>query len=70
MEKNLAPLDLVAFDLWGPSQVQSVEGKTYMMIIVDGGTSYKYGIYLPDKSDETTIAAFNVFHRKAETATG
>jgi hypothetical protein len=41
-----------------------------MMIIVDGGTSYKYGIYLPDKSDETTIPAFDAFRTKAETATG
>ena len=41
-----------------------------MMVVVDSGSSYKYGIYLPDKSDNTTIAAFNIFHRKAETATG
>jgi hypothetical protein len=27
-EKDLAPLELVAFDLWGPSRVQSVGGKT------------------------------------------
>jgi hypothetical protein len=41
-----------------------------MMVIVDGGTSYKYGIYLPDKSDETTISAFDAFCMKAKTATG
>jgi Integrase core domain/GAG-pre-integrase domain len=69
-KKDLKPLDLVVFDLWGPSRVPSARGKTYMMIIVDGGTSYKYGIYLPDKSDETTIPAFDAFHTKAETATG
>lgn len=68
-EKDLAPLELIAFDLWGPSRVQSVGGKIYMMMIV-GGTSYKSGTYLPDKSDTTTIPAFNNFHATAETLTG
>lgn len=45
-EKELDPLDLVSFDLWGPSQVQSAGGKVYLMIIVDAGTSHKYGAYL------------------------
>lgn len=40
------------------------------MIIVDAGTSYKYGTYLADKSDTTTLAAFDVFHTQAETDTG
>ena len=69
-EKNLAPLNLIAFDLWGPSRVPSVRGKSYLIIIVDGGTSYKYGTYTSDKSDSTTLAAFNIFCVKAETATG
>ena len=69
-EKDLAPLDLVAFDLWGPSWVQSVRGKVYMMIIVDAGTSYKYGAYLSDKSDKTTLTAFENFRAMAETLTG
>src|SRR6202522_395222 len=68
--KDLAPLDLVAFDLWGPSRVQSAGGKIYLMIIVDGGTSYKYGAYLSNKSDDTTISAFDSFRIKAETLTG
>ena len=59
-EKDLVPLELVAFDLWGPSCVQSAGGKVYMMIIVDPGTSYKYGVYLSDKSDCTTLAAFDM----------
>jgi hypothetical protein len=69
-EKDLEPLDLVAFDLWGPSRVQSAGGKVYLMIIVDGGCSYKYGVYLSDKSDATTILAFDNFRIKAETLTG
>ena len=41
-----------------------------MMVVVDSGSSYKYGVYLPNKSDNTTIAAFDIFHKKPETATG
>src|ERR1700678_1564843 len=68
-EKDLGPLDLVAFDLWGPSRVQSAGGKVYLMIIVDGGTSYKYGAYLADKSDTTTMSAFDSFRITAEMLT-
>ncbi len=42
-------------------------GEIYFMPIVDGGTSYKYVAYLPDKSDSSTIAAFDGFHVEAET---
>ena len=69
-EKDLAPLDLVSFDLWGPSRVLSAGGKLYLMIIVDAGTSYKYGAYLSDKSDATTLASFEIFRTQAETTTG
>ena len=68
-KKDLAPLDLVAFNLCGPSRVQSARGKTYMMVIVDAGLLYKSGVYLPDKSDATTIQAFDNFCTKAETMT-
>jgi hypothetical protein len=60
-EKVLDPLELISFNLWGPSQVQSADGKTYFMPIIDGGTSYRYGAYLMDKSDLSTISAFDVF---------
>ena len=40
-----------------------------MMVIVDAGTSFKSGAYLPDKSDAMTIAAFKAFCTKAETTT-
>ena len=43
-ETDLDPLELVSFDLWGPSQVQSTGGKVYFMAIVDGGTSYKLAL--------------------------
>ena len=69
-ERELSPLDLVSFDLWGPSRVQSVGGKVYLMILVDAGTSYKHGAYLPDKSDATTIEVFDIFRAMAKTTTG
>src|SRR6202522_1277904 len=69
-EKNLQPLDLVSFDLWGPSRVQSAGGKTYLMIIVDAATSFKYGAYLSDKTDSTTLTSFEVFSAQAELSTG
>jgi hypothetical protein len=69
-EKSLDPLELVSFDLWGPSRVQSAGGKSYFMPIVDGGTSYKYGAYLADKSDLSTIAAFDTFRTRGESMTG
>ena len=68
-KEDPAPLDLVAFNLWGPSRVQSAGGKVYMMVIVDAGSSHKTGVYLPDKSDTTTIQTFNNFCTKAETMT-
>jgi hypothetical protein len=69
-DKDLLPLDLVSFDLWGPSRVQSIGGKIYLMIIVDGGTSYKFGAYLSDKLDTTTLAVFEAFRTRSETVTG
>ena len=63
------PLELVAFDLWEPSRVQSGGGKLYFMPIVDAGTSYKHGAYLCDKSDASTISAFDLFRVKAESMT-
>ena len=69
-EKVLDPLELVSFDLWGASRTQSAGGKVYLMIIVDAGTSYKHGAYLADKSDSTTLAAFDTFRTQAEKMTG
>ena len=69
-DKNLKPLELVSFDLWGPSRVQSIGGKIFLMIIVDGGTSCKFRAYLPDKADSSTLEAFETFRQKAEIVTG
>ena len=69
-KKDMAPLELIAFDLWGPSCVQSAGGKIYLMMIVDAKSSFKYGAYLSDKSDATMVSTFEIFCAKAETATG
>jgi len=69
-EKDLDPLELVSFDLWGPSCVQSAGGKVYFMPIVDGGSSYKHGAFLADKSDASTIPAFDAFRAEAEALSG
>jgi len=42
----------------------------YFMPIVDGGSSYKHGAYLSDKSDSSTIAAFNTFQTAVEPLLG
>ena len=70
MDKDLDPLELVSFDLWGLSCVQSGRGKMYLMAVVNAGTSHKYGAYLRDQSDTTTIEAFDTFQTQAETITG
>jgi len=69
-EANLDLLELVSFDLWGPSRVQSAGGKIYFMPVIDGGMSFKYGAYLSDKSDLSTIAAFEMFWVEAESLSG
>lgn len=40
------------------------------MIVVDAGSSYKYGAFLADKSDPTVLGALEVFRNQAETLTG
>ena len=42
----------------------------YFMPIVDGGSSYKHGAYLSDKSDSSTIAAFDTFRTAVEPLSG
>ncbi len=69
-DPNVDPLELVATDLWGPSRTASPSGKTYMMIFVDSGTSFKAGEFLADKADDTTVAVFDRYRRMAETQTG
>jgi hypothetical protein len=69
-DTNVPPLHLVVFDLWGLSRVASPGGNTYMMVIVDSGTTQKHTAYLQDKSDESTIPVFEEYRVKAETQMG
>jgi hypothetical protein len=50
--------------------MQSVRGKTYFVPIVNGGTLYKYGVYLSDKLDTSTISAFDQFRADAKALSG
>jgi hypothetical protein len=40
------------------------------MAVIDGGMSYKYGAYLADKSDSSTIPAFDQFQVTAKSLSG
>ena len=43
--KSASPLEIVLFDLWGPSWTQLASRKVYLMLVIDAGTSYKYDAY-------------------------
>ena len=63
-------LERAHLDLWGKACVQSMGGKSYMMLIEDGGSSHMEGYFLDSKSAETTLAAFSHYHVTAERQTG
>ncbi len=69
-DSNVELFHLMATDLWGPSHVVSNGGKSYFMLIVDSGTSFKHRVFLADKSNKTTIQAFDNFHVLVENQTG
>lgn len=69
-DTHVPPLHLVAFDLWGPARVASPGGNRYLMKIVDSGTGHKCEAYLRDKSDASTIRAFEEYRAMAEKQTG
>ena len=45
------PLELLNLDLMGPTRIESLEGKRYIMVIVDDFTRYTWVILLRSKSD-------------------
>ena len=57
-------LELVYFDLWGPSPTLSTEGYRYYIIFVDAYTRYTWLYPLKLKSDALSI--FITFHKLAE----
>lgn len=68
--KETQVLERVHIDLWGPSPVKSIGGKTYLMSITNGALSYAEVFFLPDKTMESTLAAFRLYHISAERQTG
>ena len=58
------PLELVYFDLWGPTPVVYVQGFRYYILLVDAYTRYTWIYPLKFKSDALSI--FTTFHKFAE----
>ena len=45
------PLELLHLDLTGPTRVQSLDGKKYIMVVVDDFTRYTRVVLLKDKTE-------------------
>ncbi|KAF5366087.1 hypothetical protein D9757_012381 [Collybiopsis confluens] len=69
-DPDVDPLELVAFDLWGPSRIPTDAGNIYMMAIVDSGSGTHAAEFLPNKGDTATIAAFDRYRVTAEAESG
>jgi len=63
-------LERIHVDLWGPASVESVRGALYLMVLVDGGSSMKFGYPLSHKMADLTLQVFTEFHLEAERVTG
>ena len=57
-------------DLWGPSRVESVGGKSYIMPFVNGFSGHIEGYFLGDKQGKTTLEALKHYVALAERQTG
>ena len=72
-DKEVEPKDEVLehihVDLWGPASVKSVGGALYLMVLVDGGSSMKFGYPLSHKTADLTLQVFTEFHLEAECMT-
>ena len=45
------PLELLHLDLMGPTRIESLGGKKYILVVVDDFTRYTWVILLQSKSD-------------------
>ena len=45
------PLELLHIDLMGPTKVQSLSGKKYILVVVDDFTRYTWVVLLKDKAE-------------------
>ncbi|KAJ3768028.1 hypothetical protein FB446DRAFT_707332 [Lentinula raphanica] len=64
------PLERVYLDIFGLSQIASVGGNFYAMVLVDGGISKKFSYFTPNRTAETTLSNLNEFTNTAERQTG
>ena len=70
VEPETEPYERVAFDLWGPAQVQTTGGKTMMMVATDQAGAECKAWYLSNKAKETTIVCLESFDVRVETQRG
>lgn len=63
-------LERIHVDIWGPAPVQSVGGSRYLMVVVDGASSFRTVFPLSDKSADTTLARLRDFQTQSELQTG
>jgi len=59
-------LKRIHIDIWRPSQVQSAEGCTYFMLIMDEFSSYKTVAFLKTKSADVMLNILEAYHIEAE----
>ncbi|CAK5276896.1 unnamed protein product [Mycena citricolor] len=59
------PLERVHLDLWGRARTPSWGNAVYLMLILDGGTSMKFPVFLTNKRKETVLEAFSAWLREA-----
>ena len=45
------PLELLHIDLCGPAKIQSIQGKKYILVVVDGFTRFTWVFFLRQKSE-------------------
>jgi Integrase core domain len=70
IEAEQEPLERVYIDVWRPSQVASPGGHCYFLSIDDGGSLWCQPYFMPDKTAENTLLAFQDFHHQAKHLTG
>jgi hypothetical protein len=63
-------LEQIHVDLWGPATIQSAGGAKYLMVIVDGASSYRTVFPIHEKTAEMTMRCLKEFVTKAELQTG
>ena len=58
------PLELLHMDLFGPTQVQSINHNKYVFVIVDDFSRYTWTIFMKNKSD--TFEHFKIFAKRIQ----